>query len=82
MECEYCQAVLPLLGHHSKFEKTPVKVLLGMVLANSHIFTEFEDSEDSPKWAFLHSCCCDIASGTSRDAYVYIHTYRYTSIAS
>ena len=25
-----------------------------LVLANSHVFTEFEDSEESPKMAFLH----------------------------
>ena len=38
----------------SKFEKTPVKVLQGLVLANSHVFTEFDGSEESPKVAFLY----------------------------
>ena len=38
----------------SQFEKTPVKVLLGLVLSNSHVFTEFDDGEESPKRAFLH----------------------------
>ena len=52
-----------------------------MVQANSHVFTEFDDSGDSPKWAFIHSYCCDVGSGSSRDANVYMHTYRYTSIS-
>ena len=37
-----------------KFKKTPVKVLQGLVQANSHVFTELEDSEESPKGAYLH----------------------------
>ena len=56
----------------SQFEKTPVKVH-GLLLANSHVFTEFEDSEDSPKWAFLHLCCYDVGSGTSMVAYMCMH---------
>ena len=38
----------------SQFEKTPVKMLQGFVLANSHVFTELEDCEESPKGAFIH----------------------------
>ena len=37
----------------SKYEKTLVKVVKGSVLANSHVSTEFYDSDDSPKWAFF-----------------------------
>ena len=35
----------------SQFEKTPVKVLQGLVPANCHVFAVFEDSEYSPKFA-------------------------------
>ena len=54
MKCEYCQAVLLFGVTISLFEKTPVKVLQGLVLANSHVFTEFEDSDESLSGAFLH----------------------------
>ena len=37
-----------LVGAISKFEKTPVKMLQGLVQANSHVFTEFEDYDQSP----------------------------------
>ena len=37
-----------------EFEKKPVKVLKGLVLANSHVLNEFDDSEESPMGAFLH----------------------------
>ena len=57
----------------SHFEKTSVKVLQGLALANSLVLTEFEDSEESPRGAFLHWCCCDVGSETSRDDYIYIH---------
>ena len=36
----------------SKFEKTPARVLQGLVLANSHVFTEIYDSDDSQKAVF------------------------------
>ena len=38
----------------SKFETTHVNVLQGLVLASSHVFTVFEDSEESPNGTFLH----------------------------
>ena len=47
----------------AQFEKTPVKMKQGFVLANSHAFTEFEDIEESSKRAFLHLCGCDVGSG-------------------
>ena len=37
----------------SQFEKTTVKVLQGLVLANCHVCTELEDSEESPKGALF-----------------------------
>ena len=46
----------------SLFEKTPVKVLQKLVLSNYHVFTEFDDSEEYPKGAFPHRCCCDDAA--------------------
>ena len=62
----------------SRFQKTPVKLLQVLVLANTHVFTEFEGIEDSPKGAFICWCCCDVGSGTNRNDYV----YSYISIAS
>ena len=38
----------------SQFEKTPAKVLQGLLQANSNVFTELDASEESPKVAFLH----------------------------
>ena len=80
MGCRYCHAVLlfgglhlPMRRHLSK--KTPVKMLQGLVLANSHVFSDLEDSEESPKGGFLHCCCCDVGSGISGDDYIYIYTY-------
>ena len=32
----------------------PVKVLQGLVVANSHVFCKFKDSEESPKITFLY----------------------------
>ena len=57
------------------------KVQQGLVMDYSHFFTEFEDSEDSLKLPFLHSCCCELGSRISTGAYVYVHRHRYTSIA-
>ena len=51
---EYCQAILLLVGLHFQFEKTHVKLLQGLVLANSYVYTEFEDREESTKGAFIH----------------------------
>ena len=73
MECEYSHVVLLL--SISQYEKTPVKVQQGLVLTNSHVYPELEDSEDSPMWAFIHSCCCDVVSETSRDDNIYIYTH-------
>ena len=40
----------------SQFGDITVNVLQGLVLANSHVFTEFEDSEESPMLDFLYLC--------------------------
>ena len=40
-------------------------MLQGLVLANSHVFSEFEDSDKSPKGLFFIDAAMD--SGTSRD---------------
>ena len=78
---QFCYLVFSV----STYEKTPVKVLQGLVLANSHVFTEFNDSEESPKEAFLHSCCCDDAAvmwslellRMAMYMYIYIYIYIY-----
>ena len=53
MECRYCQSVLSLIDLHFEFEKTPAKALQRMVLDNSHVFIEIEDSEESPMGPFI-----------------------------
>ena len=39
----------------------------GLVLVNSHVVSELEDSEESQKVDFIHRWCCDLGSGTSRN---------------
>ena len=66
-----------------------MKVLQELVLANSHIFTEFDDCEESPKKALLHCCCCyDVAVmwaleplGNTLYIYIYIYAHGYSFIA-
>ena len=50
---EYSQKFCYLEVTIPQFEKTPIRVLQGLVLANSHVFTEFVDSEESSKGDFL-----------------------------
>ena len=40
-------------------------MLHGLVLANSHVFSEFKDSDKSPRGLFFIDA--DVGSGTSRD---------------
>ena len=38
---------------NSQFEKPPVKVQQGMIVANYHVFSGFKDSEESQKGLFF-----------------------------
>ena len=59
-------------------------MLQGLALANSHVFTEFVDSEKSPMGLFFIDAVVMWALeplGMTMHVYIYIYTYGYTSIA-
>ena len=57
------------------------KVLQGLVLAYSHVFTEFEDSDDFPKWAFVIDVAVMWALETLAMT-MYIHAYSVLPLRS
>ena len=85
LECEYRQAVLLLVGLHLTVREDTCQSAAGV--GPGQLSSFLEDSEDSPKWAFLHWCCCDGGSETSGDdcvytyifrIYIYVYIYMYT----
>ena len=56
-------------------------MLQELVLANCHIFTVFQDSEDSPRWAFFIDAAVMLAlQHLGMTTYIYVHIYMYIYI--